>query len=128
MEWTVGEPAIETVSTSSALYTQGFHQPALQVQRMSSGKDVTALKNKILVYPNPATSVINLQLDKPSSSELVIWLMDEAGRQVLQNRLPANSSSLSLNVSRLSRGAYILRITDVRESSQNDYKIIKAAK
>ncbi|HSU51599.1 MAG TPA: hypothetical protein VLJ41_13435 [Segetibacter sp.] len=35
LEWTLGERAIESVSTSSSLYTQGFHQPLLEVQRIN---------------------------------------------------------------------------------------------
>jgi len=125
LEWTVGEPVIETVSTSLALYTQGFHQPILQVQKLTTGKVMTSLQNKILVYPNPATSVINVQLENTSSSELIISLTDQAGKQVSNDRLPAHSSLLRLNVGRLSSGVYILCITDARGSAQNDYKIIK---
>lgn len=128
LEWTVGEPAIETVSTSSALYTQGFHQPVLHVQKLTTGKEVASLQNKILVYPNPATSVINVQLDNPFSSALIISLIDEAGKQVSSNRLPAQSSLLRLNIGALSSGVYILRITDAKGSAQNNYKIIKSSK
>jgi len=128
LEWTVGEPAIETVSTSSALYTQGFHQPVLHVQKLTTGKEVASLQNKILVHPNPATSVINVQLDKPFGSELILSLIDAEGKQVSNNRLPAHSSLLKLNICRLSSGVYILRITDAKGSAQNDYKIIKSSK
>ncbi len=31
LEWTLGEPVIETVSTTLGLLTQGFHQPLLIV-------------------------------------------------------------------------------------------------
>lgn len=124
LEWTLGEPAVETLSTSTALYTQGFHQPVLQVQKINKSQDMAALDN-ILVYPNPATSVINLQLEKPTSSELVISLIDAGGKLVLSNRLPTNSGFLKLNVSTLPGGPYILRIRDVKGTAQSDYKIIK---
>jgi hypothetical protein len=34
LEWTVGETAIETVSSSSSFYTQDLNQSSLQVQRI----------------------------------------------------------------------------------------------
>ncbi|MBC7511686.1 MAG: T9SS type A sorting domain-containing protein [Ferruginibacter sp.] len=124
LEWTLGEPAVETLSTSTALYTQGFHQPVLLVQKINKSQDMAAINN-IIVYPNPATSVINLQLEKPSTSELVISLIDASGKLVLNNRLSTNSSFLKLNVSNLRTGTYILRIIDLKASAQSDFKIIK---
>jgi hypothetical protein len=126
LEWTVGEPAVETLSSSSSLYTQGFHQPLLQVQKLSNQGDVAALKNAINVYPNPATSVINMQLEKASETGLLVSLIDGGGKVVFNNLLPPNSTFLKINVVRLSQGAYILRITDAKGTMQSDYKIIKA--
>lgn len=125
LEWTVGEPAVETLSSSSSLYTQGFHQPVLEVQKLSTGRELASLKNKLLVYPNPATSVINIQLDKPAESPLLVSVLDMNGKVLATNNFPVSSTLLRINVSRLAQGAYLLRITDTRGTIQDDYKIIK---
>lgn len=126
LEWTVGEPAVETLSNESAMYTQGFHQPLLQVQKMSSDKDLAGLKNIVRVYPNPSIATINVQFIKASVTPLIVSLVDMSGKVLFNNNLPANSTMLKINVSRLSQGAYILHITDAQGKMQGDYKIIKA--
>ncbi len=126
LEWTVGEPAVETVSNSAALYTQGFHQPLLEVQKMSTGKDLVIVKDIVRVYPNPSTAIINVQLQKASAEPLVVSLIDGSGKVILNNNLPANSTILKINVSRLPQGAYILRITNAPGNINGNYKIIKA--
>ncbi len=126
LEWTVGEPFIETVSSASSLYTQGFHQPVLEVHKLGAGKDVAVGKNTFRVFPNPTTAIINVQLDKTSEKPLLVSLMDGSGKVLLNNKFPVNSTALKINVQRLSQGAYILRITDNAGSLQGNYKIIKA--
>jgi len=126
LEWTVGEPAVETLSNSAAIYTQGFHQPLLEVQKMSTGRDLASVKDIVRVYPNPSTAIINVQLQKATPEALVVSLIDVSGKVLLNNNLPANSTILKINVSRLSQGAYILRITNAQGNIQGNYKIIKA--
>ncbi len=126
LEWTVGEPAVETLSNVTAIYTQGFHQPLLEVQKISTGKDLATLKDIVRVYPNPSTAIINVQLEKASIAPLVVSLIDVSGKVLLNNSLPVNSKIFKINVSRLRQGAYVLRITDAQGNMQGDYKIIKA--
>lgn len=126
IEWTIGEPAIETVSSSLALYTQGFHQPVLQVHKLSTDNKVAKGKNTFQVFPNPTTAIVNVQLEKASETPLMVSLLDAAGKIILNNQFPANSIALKINVQRLSQGAYILRITDTAGNLQGSYKIIKA--
>ncbi len=126
LEWTVGEPAVETVSNSAAIYTQGFHQPMLQVQKWRNENDLAGPKNSIRVYPNPTTAVVNIQLDKISETPLQVSLIDITGKTLLNNTFPARATSQKINVSRFSQGAYLLRITDAKGTIQGEYKIIKA--
>lgn len=126
LEWTVGEPVIETTTSASAKYTQGFHQPLLEVQKIAPKKGAAALKFSAHVYPNPATAVLNIQLDHASENTLSVSLVDAGGKVLLNNVIPVNSTLLRINVSRLSGGAYILRIMDAKGNLQSNYKVIKA--
>ena len=126
LEWTVGEAMVETGTTSSQLYTQGFHQPVLKVHKLNAGKEVAAGKNSFRVFPNPATAIINVQLEKAAETPLLVSLLDASGKLLLNNRFPVNSRALKINVQGLAQGAYILRITDALGTLQGNYKIIKA--
>ena len=127
LEWTVGEPLIETVSSATSLYTQGFHQPVLEVHKLvGAGEEGAPGKNTIQIFPNPTTAIINVQLEKASEKPLLVSIMDVSGRVLLNNTFPVNSTALKINVHRLSNGAYTLRITDAAGTFQGDYKIIKA--
>jgi hypothetical protein len=125
LEWTVGEAMVETGTTSSQMYTQGFHQPVLKVQKLDD-LNAVAGGNTFKVFPNPTTAVINVQLEKASQTPLLVSLLDASGKLLLNNTFPANSLSLKINVQRLIGGVYILRITDPAGTLQGNYKIIKA--
>jgi len=125
LEWTVGESAVETITSSNSIFTQGFHQPMLQVQKISTDK-LAASKNAFKVYPNPATAVINIEPQKVSDVALLISLIDINGKVIMNNNLPAKSAAVKLNVSNLSQGTYLLRISNAAGVLQGEYKIIKA--
>jgi hypothetical protein len=126
LEWTVGEPIVETGATSAQIYTQGFHQPMLKIQKMDQGNDIAASNNTFTVFPNPATAIINVQLEKASQTPLIVSLLDASGKLLLNNTFPVNSTALKINVQKLAGGVYILRITDTAGTLQGNYKIIKA--
>ena len=126
LEWTVGETAIETVSSSSSLYTQGFHQPSLDVQRIRSSDGALVMKNILHVFPNPVTSVLNIQLEKIPEVPLLITFVDANGSVLINNSFPRKSNVLKINVSRFPQGTYFLRIRDIKGSTRGEYKVIKA--
>src|SRR5665647_2756028 len=51
LEWTLGEVATETLTNVNSLYTQGFHQPVLSVEKIKlKPQAVSAIKN-ISIFP-----------------------------------------------------------------------------
>lgn len=125
LEWTVGEPVIETASSPSIKYTQGFHQPLLEVQKVAPKRELAARTFSAHVYPNPSSAVLNIQLDQVSQNPVLVSLLDAGGKVLLSNAIPANSTMLKINVSGLSGGAYLLRLMDAKGNLQSDYKVIK---
>jgi hypothetical protein len=67
----------------------------------------------INVYPNPAVSELFILIGAKSAMEVNVEVITTAGRLVLQRReyLQEGLSTLELNVSYLSSGQYIVRIT-----------------
>ncbi len=60
IDFTIGEPVIETVSDGSNDVTQGFHQTNLTITNIED-LDVNFSVN---IYPNPTSDVINLTIEK----------------------------------------------------------------
>ena len=68
----------------------------------------------IRIYPNPSSSVINIDYHE----DLQLTLFNVLGQQVM------SSNSKSINISNLDQGTYILRAKD-SNNTINNFKIIK---
>lgn len=110
VSFTIGELAIETVSSDNRTLTQGFHQANLTVTSVSeaSGIDVN-------VFPNPATNRLNIS-GLESAGPLQILLIDVTGRTLLNYQLSMQSS---IDVSQLPVGVYVLSISSMDDLSIN---------
>lgn len=67
------------------------------------------LTDNILVYPNPATDVINFQL-KDSKDNFTIEIYSALGQMVYTGKVDQNNNSV--DVSQFSNGMYIINISD----------------
>lgn len=113
-EWT------EYLDTDSADYTvtSTFDSP-IQINQVTVGapnslavEDIIAMG--IRIYPNPSSSVINVDYHE----DLQLTLFNVLGQQVM------SSNSKSINISNLDQGTYILRAKD-SNNTINNFKIIK---
>ena len=55
LEWTLGEPTVESLSTSDRLYTQGFHQPILLVKKFHPPVDAKTVPD-VKIIPDIKTN------------------------------------------------------------------------
>ena len=110
----------EHLDTDSAEYTvtSTFTSP-IQIGKVTVGalnslsiEDAMAMG--IRIYPNPFSSVINVDY----SEDLQLTLFNVLGQQVL------SASSKTINISKLDQGTYILRTKD-SNNTINNFKIIK---
>jgi hypothetical protein len=69
------------------------------------------LKNAITVYPNPAKSTVTISY-KQLNENATLNVVTIDGKQVLTQKLSANSTQHVLNVHTLTSGTYILTIQD----------------
>ena len=67
----------------------------------------TAVKNSVVVYPNPAKNEIRFRTDSTSLGKTIITILDASGKQVLQDRIRLSTDSV--NVSSLPAGLYIVQ-------------------
>ena len=113
-EWT------EYLDTDSADYTvtSTFDSP-IQINQVTVGAPNSlavedAIAMGIRIYPNPSSSVINIDYHE----DLQLTLFNVLGQQVM------SSNSKSINISNLDQGTYILRAKD-SNNTINNFKIIK---
>jgi hypothetical protein len=67
-----------------------------------------ALDHKIQLYPNPATSSVNLSIDLRSDNESIVELLDVQGRLVRNYQLPGRPGTYNLNLDNISEGQYMV--------------------
>lgn len=127
LDWTLGETTVESVYTSDRMYTQGFQQPILNVERLDdlpkllTGSETTTVK----VSPNPVASVLNVQISKPFEFDVDVRVTDMEGQLVMHQKVPALSGGHELNVSHLSSGIYHLHMFDKDKKEIAVYRISK---
>jgi hypothetical protein len=114
-----GNPAIPNTAAATTLY-DNFIVRASATDTLLGVEQVSAQDNTFAVYPNPATSVINVA-NKNNSPITKIILTDLNGRIVKQDA--SNLSNVQLNIGDLSAGVYMMNITSAEGSTTQ--KIVK---
>ena len=110
----------EYSDTDSVEFTvTGMFTDPLQINKVTVGASNSlsvddAMAIGIKIYPNPSSSVINI--DYPGDLQLTLFNL--LGQQVL------SSSSRTINISNLDQGTYILSAKD-SNNTINNFKIIK---
>jgi type IX secretion system substrate protein len=127
-DWSVGEMTmVSTFTTSSIIITQGLLQPAhIAAENVGNVQPLSGLK----VFPNPASSVVNIQYVSPGQGTLSFRLVDLAGK-VISNQTAAVTGGTNLetvNVTDLACATYMLEVTvnnGNASSESTSYKIQK---
>ena len=78
------------------------------------------------VYPNPANALITLEIEANTEGVAQVEIMDVIGRQVLNQTatLTEGMNSINLDISQLSKGVFIIKMTD----SKNQKAWVKMVK
>ena len=114
LEWSLGELAVSTLSSTGNLLTQGFLQPNATIVATEDLFD----ESRLAVFPNPVSDWLNLQTDILDIKMILVH--DVLGRLVLQS-----SFQPLLNVQQLERGMYIISLFDKQNQLLHSFKINK---
>ena len=69
----------------------------------------SAVQNLILMAPNPALHSTTIQLAKPTETATTFSLTNALGQVVITATMPANSTELSIDLSNLAKGVYMVQ-------------------
>jgi hypothetical protein len=126
LEWTLGEPVIETFSFGNLLLTQGFHQPMLRskISPVSIGLQKEVIV--VTISPNPVQNVCTAVIKRDTDTNLYLMLTDSRGR-LLSNRVSSSKvDAIDFNLASYASGVYMLTLVTANGSIYKSYKIIKA--
>lgn len=84
ISWTLGETAIETLSTENSTLTQGFHQPTLTIV---SVKEWAKLDFNIQAFPNPTRDFLMIRLDEMPCENMEFRMYNMNGQMVEQGKI-----------------------------------------
>ena len=110
--YTVGEMAVTFSGSGLTGITQGFNQPEELQIPTTSLLNVNKSENGILVYPNPAKNVVNIQYNMVESGSVKLKLEDINGCILYeQDEYSGIGSCYEINTEALPNGVYILNLT-----------------
>ncbi|MBN1925388.1 MAG: T9SS type A sorting domain-containing protein [Prolixibacteraceae bacterium] len=120
LDWTLGEPAINTFTGSNLILTQGMHQAKLIV---SSINEIRIQGLEISIYPNPVECYLELKVKKFDGSNLNFSLNDQNGHTLLNKVMEHNIEQVDMQG--LPPGVYILNLFPKNNLWQRTYKVVK---
>lgn len=118
LSYSVGQITYQTVGNTEFVLSEGVQQP---VRVVSQNNINIEGNNAPVLYPNPTSSTLNMEVDKPLS-----YLMkNSTGEAVLNGTIRGQTTSIRLTS--LKQGVYFLELYDVKhpEKPKFHYKIIK---
>lgn len=79
------------------------------------------------VYPNPAISVVNFEIESKTEQRVYVELFDMAGQKVLQqnHQVARGINNKQISIAKLSKAAYYLQVTDAQNNVIGKVKVVK---
>lgn len=127
-DWSIGEVAlVSTFYGSKIIVTQGLLQNERSTPQKAGNIEFT---NHLQVFPNPASTLVNLQYTSSSAGTLSYRLMDMTGKVVMNHSSEIKQGTVTdqLNVSNLANATYMLEVnfrSGDSEAATASYKIEK---
>lgn len=133
LEWTLGEPAVQSIRTSNGLITEGFHQPILNVQALDlpeNPPDVAVETSanealKITIAPNPVQSLLSIKIESDLEQQGIIYLSDLAGQRLQQLEASFFNENLEWDFSHFPSGMYLLSFYTKEGALVKTFKVTK---
>lgn len=124
VSYSIGQTSQEKVENSSGLLNQGVQQPfeIFSIQPLGI-EDYQNTNIKMLVYPNPTVSFINLSISNIEITDATYSLFDLQGKLLINSKI--NSSQTHVEMRDYPVSTYFLRVQDKNGEILKTFKIIK---
>jgi len=120
LNWTVGEPVIETITDGTNTLTQGFQQSKLSVTAIY---ELPGLDFTVSVFPNPASDFLTVKVENNDRlTGLMYYMYDINGKLLLLKRLEGNETIIFMR--HFKPSTYILKVTEGNKEIKT-FRIIK---
>jgi extracellular elastinolytic metalloproteinase len=120
---TIGETAVEIISSSDFTFTQGFQQPGIT---LTLGNPPAG--NGVDVYPNPATDIVTIKFFGENPRDFRIDILNIAGTIVYTENVSFSDKyyvEKVIPVSQLNKGMYFVRVFSKDGVINRSFKIEK---
>ena len=117
MDFTIGEPIINTESDGTYDITQGFHQTNWNF----AGLEDLAPEMDVNIYPNPTSDVLIISTKQFEGVNFT--LTDGKGKLVQHDEL--SEETTSVDVQHLTPGSYSVTLFDRNQNKLKTFKLIK---
>ena len=110
-DWSIGEMTmVTTLTLPGLLISQGVLQPSDAIVGVQNTVPVSKL---LKVYPNPATTVVNLEYTSAEQGILSYKLMDVLGKVVVKQsfKIGAGTTTEQIAVKDLAAASYMLEVS-----------------
>ena len=94
VDWTLGEPVIETLTGANNILTRGMHQSKLTVTNLD---DIVIPGLGISVYPNPTNDLLKIEVISQGNELLSYELFDINGRKLVIKKMRSNSEEIDMS-------------------------------
>jgi len=123
LSWTVGEPVVDILTSANYILTVGFQQNWEKIVGIEDLEEIL----QTAIYPNPGTGIVFVRTAGYGASEVLIELFDLRGGKVYSERINniINNEPITLDVSNLKTGMYLLHIYYPGRIPGQVYKLIK---
>ena len=90
------------------LTAMSFAAPGYELYKVALAIGIAEIENEFNIYPNPTTDRIYLNEIKTTGKDLLLTVTDITGRTVISEIIPAGKESVSIDISQLDSGTYII--------------------
>ena len=119
--YSVGQIVYTTNTGTTGSVAQGVQQ-AYEISVVTGIKNETKTSMSLVVFPNPTTSLLNLQIADLKTEQLTYQLTDAIGKLIIENRITESSTQINMNAQ--AESIYFLNIIQ-NDQTVKTFKIIK---
>ena len=119
--YSAGQIVYTTNTGSNGSVAQGVQQ-AYEISVVTDIKNETKINMSLVVFPNPTTSLLNLQIADLKTEQLTYQLTDALGKLIIENKITESSTQINMNAQ--AEAIYFLNVLESNQTVKT-FKIIK---